>query len=380
MRHLTEIEMREYGSETLSRADFLRVQSHLEECNECRRRLDQMFPAIALLDESVSIDATASDDAEFHLNYDDHLKPYVFGSIGTLEREIVESHAEFCDGCRGDLNDLLGFHRELEQQKEIRKLSSGGLFGRIGEWLSAAGRQTVWIAAAACVLVAVGLGTFFAFRDDRSVMTTATDVKAGHVELPVEIPAEAIGDSIPPQVSDSPQIDLAAVKLPSFLKELRPVLPDVRGAAESRSIIVLSPNGTVIIDRSPALRWERVAGKTTFNVAVFDSDLNRVAGADDVTGSSWNPPALLPGRIYNWQVSAPDDGSGTIRGQGRFFIVSNESKTKIAGAKKGPELAKAYAEAGLLTEAAEEVRTLLKRVSNYPGARRLLARIEAASR
>jgi hypothetical protein len=136
----------------------------------------------------------------------------------------------------------------------------------------------------------------------------------------------------------------------------------------------------VIRDQSPALRWENVAGKTAFDVAVFDSDLNRVAGANGVAGTSWNAPLLIPGRLYNWQVSASEADSGTIRGQGRFFVISNDSKSKIDGAKKGPELAKALAEAGLLTEAAAEIRTLLKRDRNYPGARRLLARIEGASR
>lgn len=380
-RHLTDRQLQDYGEQSLSPSAFLRAHEHLEACQECRRRLDTMFSKLIETDDAALVEGLRQDVIrEFHLNYDEHLRPFVFGTIDDLEKEIVESHAEVCEACRGDLSDLLRFHRELEQEREIRKLNAAGWLARLGEWFNSAGKRSILISAAALILAAAGIAAVVVWRSNPGVLNTAVSTNNGGFEIPAEAGAVPPADSVTPKIPESDPIDLATVVLPDFLKSLQTVDETVRGNAEIRSITIVSPNGLAIRDRTPLLVWKKDATLDAFDVAVFDAELNRVAGADGIKSNSWNSPTLVPGRLYNWQVAALGGGSTRSIGQGRFYVVSNEALAKIDAAKAGAERAKALAEAGLLNEAAIEIRSLLKVDPSYAGARRLLARIQSAGK
>ena len=125
--HINKNEIKQYGESKLSPREFLRVQTHLETCEDCQRRLDEMFPNIAETEEALLIEDLREDKAnDFHLNYEEHLKPFIYETIEAIDKEIVESHVEVCAECREDLRDLLNFHQELEREKEIRELSKAG--------------------------------------------------------------------------------------------------------------------------------------------------------------------------------------------------------------------------------------------------------------
>src|SRR5215218_1772510 len=48
----------------------------------------------------------------FHLDYNEHLEPYVDGKVNEIDREIVDSHVALCSQCATDLRDLLAFKQQ----------------------------------------------------------------------------------------------------------------------------------------------------------------------------------------------------------------------------------------------------------------------------
>jgi hypothetical protein len=415
--HLGQIELKNYGESNLSPREFLRVQAHLETCEDCTRRLDEMFPNIVEHEEALLLEDLADETLrEFHLNYDEHLKPFIYQTIDAVEREIVESHVEVCADCREDLRDLLQFHEELEREKEIRELSKPRFWTQVSEWFSAPNRKAVWLAFA-CVLIFVsaGLVWFFVSRPvseivqnqanaDKTRTNQITPItnqtpfetnqnqqaSKSNANLPNANPAENQNTNETPK-----EIEMAALVLPKFLDELQINENEtIRGNNNMRGenvlpkqkITVIAPNGKVIRDASPVLSWNGLPSVESFDVKVFDNNNppNKIAEIKNLKGYSWRVPNLTKGKIYQWQVTATtvtaDGKTQNYLGQGKFYIVSQQDENKINGAKNSLERGKVLAEAGLLREAAAEFRRFLKENPNSENAKKFLRQIQQAQR
>ncbi|CAN5800075.1 hypothetical protein BH20ACI4_BH20ACI4_01520 [soil metagenome] len=402
--HLNEIELKQYGESNLSPREFLHVQTHLETCEECQRRLDEMFPKIAEREEALLIEDLQADvKDDFHLNYDEHLKPFIYETISAIDKEIVESHVEVCAVCREDLRDLLNFHRELEQEKEIREFSKSGFWATVSNWFSTPNRKAVWLTfASVMILVSAGLVWFFALRPANEIVQTPANsgenAKNQTVPIVNQMPIETNQNANTPktnqsnaqnQNADLPEkvIEMAALVLPKFLNDLRINESEtLRGNndSETQKIAVISPNGKVIRDSSPILSWQNVANIETYEVTVFDENDNRIAKIESVKNNSWRVANLPKGKIYQWQVSAKKvskDGKTTnYLGKGKFYIVGERDENKIIQAQNALEKGKAFAEAGLLTEAETEFRQYLKQNPNSENAKKFLRQVQQAQR
>ncbi len=112
--HCSQIQLAGYRDRTLAPAEIIAVDDHLIACAQCQstlRSLRLQHPAI-----TKSIDKgllSADEEAEFHLDYDEHLAPYVDGTINNIDREIVESHLELCADCAGQARELLEVKEDL---------------------------------------------------------------------------------------------------------------------------------------------------------------------------------------------------------------------------------------------------------------------------
>lgn len=399
-KHIGENELKNYGESNLSPREFLRVQTHLETCEDCTRRLNEMFPNIVERKEAFLLEDLADETLrDFHLNYDEHLKPYIYETIDAVEREIVESHVEICADCREDLRDLLQFHEELERENEIRSLSKRGFWTQVSDWFSSPNRKVVWLAFASIfVLFGAFLVWFFLSRSTNEIVQNQTNTN----DLPInqtienlsfeknlqlnqnsETPKNNQSNSVIKE-KDSPEkeIELANLVLPKFLDELRIIEDEkVRGNNDSptQKIAVITPNGTVIRSSSPVLSWKQVPNVENFEVSIYDDDFNRIAKNENLKGNSWRVPNLPKGKIYQWQVSAKsflaDDKTQYFLGKGKFYIVSQADENKINQAKNSLERGRAFAEAGLLREAAEEFRKYLKENPNSENAKKFLRQL-----
>ena len=188
-------------------------------------------------------------------------------------------------------------------------------------------------------------------------------------------------------VESPKEVELANLVLPKFLGDLRIKEPGkLRGGNDStmQKIVVISPNGSVIRDSTPVLRWQNVPNIQEFEVSVFDNDFNMVAKIDAVSGNSWRVANLPKGKIYQWQVLAKSvaaDGKTTnFIGQSKFYIVSERDENRINQAKDELEKGRAFAEAGLLPEAAGEFRKYLRKNPNSETARKFLRQVEQGQR
>ena len=107
--HLSQTQLTGYSGRTLPPQELLAVDNHLASCDVCHERLTRILPAIAKLAISQSFE---SGEGLFHLDYEQHLEPYVEGKADDIDREIVDSHVALCSKCATDLKDLLAFKQQ----------------------------------------------------------------------------------------------------------------------------------------------------------------------------------------------------------------------------------------------------------------------------
>lgn len=365
-----------------------------------------MFPNIAETEEALLIkDLREKIANDFHLNYEEHLKPFIYETIEAIDKEIVESHVEVCAECREDLRDLLNFHQELEREKEIRKLSKASWWTSLTDWFSTPNRKAIWLAFATIIFIGgAGLIWLLMSKSPNEIVqnpSNASDLQTNQTAPNINEPqavVEANQTPVAPKnnsantenknvIVPAKEPELANLVLPKFLKDLKiEKVGTLLGSDDSptQKIVVISPNGTVIRDSSPVLTWQNVPNIQTFEVAVFDENDNRLAKNDAVSGNSWRVPNLPKGKIYQWQVSGKSvvaDGKTTnFIGQGKFYIVSQKDENRINQAKDALEKGKAFAEAGLLMEAAIEFRKYLGQNPNSENAKKFLRQVEQAQR
>jgi hypothetical protein len=418
--HLAEKELREYGENSVSPREFLRRQTHLETCPECQRRLDEMLPNLGIAETEMLFNALKENPAdEFHLNYDEHLQPYVYQTIDAVTHEIVESHVEICAECREDLRDLLSFHESLETDRQLREATRKSWWTDLAKWLNRPSPRQVWLAMAG-ILLFVGIAGFswiYYFNQPKEIVQT--QVNQENTNLPktttaqvnqnlavntnqnkeltnqnkaLPTPAATIKPS-PANAENQSASELpeepkmANLVLPKFLKDLRINEAGVllgNNDSPTQQISVISPNTQVIRDSSPVLSWKSAPNVENYEVAVFDEDDNRLAKAENFKGNLWRVPKLAKGKIYQWQVTGKAvsaDGQITnFLGKGRFYVVSQRDESRIAQAKNALERGKAFAEAGLLKEATNEFRQYLKQNPNSENAKKFLRQVEQAQK
>lgn len=111
--HLSLRQIEQYRERTLAPGEFIKVARHLAVCDACYERFREFAPLPEQL-SPLTLETEADERAEpFHLNYDEHLAPYVDGTINEIDREIVESHVALCEDCAEQLRELFEVKAEL---------------------------------------------------------------------------------------------------------------------------------------------------------------------------------------------------------------------------------------------------------------------------
>lgn len=114
--HLSQNQLVGYRAKTLNPDELLAVDRHLASCNECHDRLTQLSPA------ALDLSSDFSTDEAFHLDYDQHLVPYVDRAADEIDREIVESHIALCSQCADDIRDLQKFRQQPVPRPVTREI------------------------------------------------------------------------------------------------------------------------------------------------------------------------------------------------------------------------------------------------------------------
>jgi len=152
---------------------------------------------------------------------------------------------------------------------------------------------------------------------------------------------------------------------------------------------LIGPLGEVVRSERPTFRWHTGGGVQSYTVTVTDADLNVIATSPPLNTTQWRiPRPLKAGGIYSWQVTAlKDDGTRITTPvlpapQAKFKVIDRSIAEMLQQAQHTyPDshltLAVLYAEAGLLDEAEQELRVLVRDNPHAPVGQKLLRQVQS---
>lgn len=412
--HLTETQVSLFRERALGPTERERIDSHVAECESCLRRILPSEDSALVYSELTEALLPDSADEPFHLSNVD-VRRYADGLIDEADRVIFDSHLELCDQCT-EAVQLLAASSPAESAAQ-QSYAAWSAF-RFTPARAAAGVLVV----ACLVLAFVVWQRWHARSDDQTVQKNGTQTPSSTPESSSPTPAQA-------EAPKGPTSDQLAVAL-SLEDNGRKIQLDDRGKLigledlpeTSRSLVqgvlanktfskpevldkltapsitlmdpttrentfgLLGPSGTVIATDRPNLRWQALAGATSYTVSVFDADFNLVTRSTPLTATQWTTPALRRGMIYSWEVVAVRDGQ-EVRSpvapapRAQFKILEADKLLELINLKKHRPISHltlglTYARFGLLVEAEGQLQILARENSNSPVASKLLRTVQ----
>lgn len=401
--HPTQQELDDYCRRVLAPPVFLSVHRHVVACPRCAEHCnspEHLARDLSHLRESL---ISAPDETPYHISVME-MRRYAQGTMDEIDREIAESHLEICETCRG----------QVRQASTTRRWVGLPFAGR---W------QPVRIAAAVLFGFAVILVALWLLRSRPAERRDEIAWPASASPSPVNV-----NNSPAPQLSPGGAEEFALVlsdgsrkvtvdqkgtlagleRLPSRVQErvgaaLRtgklehpPALAQLAGqpgtllgnSSDGIPFRLVGPLGQIVRNQQPVLRWRALAGAESYKVIVTDADLNQVAASAPLTATEWRvTKPLPPGGIYSWQVTAVKDGVEIISPvmpapQAKFKVLDSATTRMLSQAERAYSdshltLGVLYAEAGLLEEAEQELRLLLRDNPRADIAQKLLRSVQS---
>ena len=300
------------------------MHDHADQCGACKELLAH----------------TASVESDAHLSEQEA----VDFAAGSVVSQGIEEHLTECAECRRVVDDLRTFREELDSAGQ-----------------SEPSRRYTWQFAAAAALFLIAGASLWILRSPVKTppqLTAALNDGAGAVGMP---------DSTRQLIAAA----LASGRLPDGpagpLETSRGTLRST--GTSTPSFNVVSPTGTREYSDRPSFKWQALAGAESYEVVVFDADLNEIARSGKITGTEWQPAQPLPRmKSLTWQVAAQRRGEKITaphppEPSAVFEIISDEAARNIETAKTAAHpshlaLAVLYAQDGMREEAAAEMATL----------------------
>ena len=408
--HPSQIQLIGYQAKTLEPDELLAVDRHLASCDACHDRLTQLSPKTFDHSSDLSI------EEPFHLDYDEHLVPYVDGLVNEVDREIVESHIALCSQCEKDVRDL----REFRRQPVPSPVQTGPDITRRPHWMGQRSRLWNPQLTAALVIATFVLGITAAFLlwarnrmlepahqagpaslPDRQTgkESTSTGPSPEHRAQPspdaeaneAEQPLIALNDggqhvtlderghstgleSLPHDLRRTVENVLATRKFRKSpaLGHLSESTSRLRGRVEQQDTIVpLAPVGVVIESDLPTFRWRALEGASDYVVTVHDSKLRTIESSGPLAGTQWCiTKPLERGLTYSWQIRAVKDGKTVISAkppspEARFKVLDQKALAEFENVRRMRRntplvMTVLYWKHGLMDAAEHELEALVK--------------------
>ena len=438
LEHLSQTQLARYSERTLEPHEMLAVDSHLASCDECHARLLRMLPE----DARLAFNRAFESDGRFHLDYEQHLEPYVDGKASDIDREIVASHVAVCSQCAAELEDLLEFKQQpVAAITEAADISLGWK-----RWLpqlslpsSHAWATAVVVFAAIGLAGAVVLWTRYPLsgpahltvsvppESERSpVVETAQPSPAPTVHTaeksegspqpkgagsPPEQPLLALNDAggqlvinnsgrlegleeLPPDLRETIERVLvtrqfnASPGLTGWTTEIN----SLRGTFEQQTTFCpSSPTNVVIETNQPTFRWRPLEAAQHYVVTIYDDKFRKVSTSEPVSGTEWTiPNSLARGITYSWQISALKDGETVVSPkppmpQARFRVLDQRARATLEKLKRSAgrshlALGVFYWKHGLIDESEREFQALAAANPDSTAITELLASIRSIRR
>lgn len=403
MEHLTEKQVEDYSLQQLSAAELLATGDHLGECEVCRERVEGALSGdaafLALHEEAFS------DFESVHLTAQ-QTADYVDQNLAGEALQMVDDHLSGCEQCAVAIADLRAFRDEIAPSLDRRygpaQVSEGSWLRRLGS-LFKAGPVPAFGAAALAVLVLATIAwlvwrTRTEQREEVVVVTpTPTPVSQPSPSpepslqpAPAPVVAQLNDGEVPPAYQNRVKEVLTSQRIgrSSQLQGLTRPPSTLMGSNNQLEFSVLEPAGSVSLTDRPAFHWSAMEGASGYVVEIYDDQFKLAASSPQLTNRSWTIPQPLPrGKVYSWQVKAIKDGQEITSPrppapQAKFRILDAARANELARAKRAYSsshltLGLLYADAGLLKEAEQEFRLLLRANPNSDLARNLLRQVQS---
>lgn len=374
-------------------------------------------------------------EGPFHLDYDEHLEPYVDGKLNEIDRDIVDSHVAHCSKCADELRDLLAF-----QQQPVVAITGDPAVtsSRWNQWLPRWPLLLNPALATAGVIVVVILATavllWTRYRAPRPVEKAATGSsepekqrQAVEKEQPPPAATEHTANSNQSPPREEPLITLndaggqIFVNQRGQLEGLDELPPDLKASVEralatrrlrdspaltgwstgagilrsapdeQNTFAPLAPMDVVIETDRPKFRWQALEGARSYVVTIYDAKFREVGDSGPIVGTEWTTPnSLERGITYSWQISASKDGKTIVSPkpplrEARFRILDQRAVIALAKLKKSVGsshlvMGVFYWKHGLIEESEREFQALARANPNSTAVAELLASISATKR
>jgi hypothetical protein len=406
VEHLTQKQIEDFAQNRLPAAELLAASDHLDACEACRTRveagvnIDEAF--FALRDEAF---AENSNPIE-HLT-SEQTAEYVDRNLSGDELQFVTDHVSGCEQCAFAVADLRAFRNEIAPSLD-REYGSGQVTPVVREsWRQRFASlfrvsPVPAFGAAALAILLLSLIAWIVWRTPKEekqevvVVPSPSLQPSPSVVPPVELQPEPA--PVVAQLNDGPvpaayqelvkkALTTQRIERSSQLQGLTRPSSSLMGTNEpGREFSVLAPAGVVLMSDRPSFRWSRFEGASGYVVEVYDDQFKLVMSSPEVTNVSWTATqSLARGKVYSWQVKAVKDGQEVTvprppAPQAKFRVIDQGRMNEISRAKRAYgsshlTLALLYAEAGLVSEAEQELRMLQKANPQSEIVRKLLRQV-----
>jgi hypothetical protein len=406
VEHLTQKQIEDFAQNRLPAAELLAASDHLDACEVCRTRveagvnIDEAF--FALRDEAFAENGNAG----AHLT-SEQTAEYVDRNLSGDELQFVTDHVSGCEQCAFAVADLRAFRNEIAPSLD-REYGSGQVTPVVREsWRQRFASlfrvsPVPAFGAAALAILLLSLIAWIVWRTPKEekqevvVVPSPSLQPSPSVVPPVELQPEPA--PVVAQLNDGPvpaayqelvkkALTTQRIERSSQLQGLTRPSSSLMGTNEpGREFSVLAPAGVVLMSDRPSFRWSRFEGASGYVVEVYDDQFKLVMSSPEVTNVSWTATqSLARGKVYSWQVKAVKDGQEVTvprppAPQAKFRVIDQGRMNEISQAKRAYgsshlTLALLYAEAGLVSEAEQELRMLQKANPQSEIVRKLLRQV-----
>ncbi len=394
--HLTPDQIARYLKRALSAGELVAAGEHLAGCEPCRELASDaqtLSTGFAFLRRDLE---TQGKLAPTHLEYE-QLEAYVDNDADEVDREIVDSHVELCRMCREELRDLQKFRGSLEAREIAPHVGQQGSVEPLTLHASA-GDQEMPTFASADESAARGFteatrepathfwrhpGYLAGFASAVAiVIVIAWIVPTRHSVAKLPNAEQTTGSAIGPESQQELQ---TPAQLSALIGKTGTLLGN---SAQGEPFLLLTPVGTFVEDERPTFRWRPLAGASSYEITVFDAELNEVAASPALSGTDWKSSAQLErGKVYLWQVAATTDGEQVVAPvppapEAKFEVLDLAHAKELEQLKREQPnahliLGRAYAKAGVLDAAEKEFRLVSGSDADYTLAQKFIHDLKA---
>jgi hypothetical protein len=369
---------------------------------------DQLSDADSMLEPKSTAQSGGVAGATRHLTPEE-LEAYANGRLASARLDYCRTHLDSCDACRAELEDLRIIKSELSgfQRSEPSRRGLERRKRRRGLSLPQAASVAIIVVIAGAAIFWWERGSPWGSKTSAAISVGQSPVASAGSGASAAPPAPAAANmqtrdtrvadelaALPDEVRSavSEAIQHGKLQLPADATGWRGRAPPHSGAPGANTgFALLGPFGEAISETRPEFSWQPLPGAIRYSVVIVDVGLHPVQRSPSLRKTVWRPRRpLRRGRSYLWQVTATLRGGSKVvasepsASETLLRIVPLKLADEMAHFRRGHEeahlvLGALYAQAGMLTESADELGKVPPGDSSYDTAQTLLKSLSSTN-